>query len=208
MHNAPRILALLALLAVIACDVDDETSIQVGEGVIGIGLDSSEFAELGLDALTDAADPSFACSDNNWKPAWAALEEQVLTLVNQRRAAGAVCGGVSKPPVPPVVGQAQLRCAARNHSKDMGVNDVIGHTGSDGSTFTQRISAAGYAWTAAGENIAGGYSTAAQVVDAWMASTGHCNNIMNGIFTHLGVGYYYAKSAPFKYYWTQDFGRN
>ncbi|MFY0535919.1 CAP domain-containing protein [Nannocystis pusilla] len=78
----------------------------------------------------------------------------------------------------------------------MGVNDVMSHTGSDGSTFTQRISAAGYAWTAAGENIAGGYSTAAQVVNAWMASTGHCNNIMNGIFTHLGVGHYYAKSAP------------
>ncbi|MDC0666326.1 CAP domain-containing protein [Nannocystis radixulma] len=208
MHNAPRILALLALLAPIACDVDDETATRVGEGIIGIGLDSTELAELGIDALTDSVDPSFACNDNGWKSAWAKLEDQVITLVNQRRAAGAVCGGVSKPPVPPVTAQAQLRCAARGHSKDMGVNNFASHVGSDGSTFTERITAAGYAWTTAGENIAGGYSTAAQVVNAWMASTGHCNNIMNGNFTDLGVGYYYSKSAPFKYYWTQDFGRN
>ncbi|PCC68550.1 Cysteine-rich secretory protein family protein [Nannocystis exedens] len=208
MNNTPRILALLALLAPVACDVDDETANRVGEGVVGVGLDSTDLQDYDLDELTDAADPSFACSDAGWDPAWAALEDQVLTLVNQKRAAGAVCGGVSKPPVPPVTAQAQLRCAARNHSKDMGVNNFFSHTGSNGSTFTQRITAAGYVWKAAGENIAAGYSTAAQVVNGWMASTGHCNNIMNGNYKHLGIGYYYGGSSTYKHYWTQDFGKN
>ena len=58
------------------------------------------------------------------------------------------------------------------------------------------------------ENIAAGYSTAAQVVAGWMTSTGHCNNIMNGNYKHLGVGYYYAAGATYKHYWTQDFGKN
>ncbi|MCY1014033.1 CAP domain-containing protein [Nannocystis pusilla] len=49
---------------------------------------------------------------------------------------------------------------------------------------------------AAGENIAAGYSTAAQVVNGWMTSTGHCNNIMNGNYKHLGVGYYRPRAPP------------
>ncbi|MCY0989331.1 CAP domain-containing protein [Nannocystis sp. ILAH1] len=208
MNNTSRILALLALLAPVACDVDDETATAIGEGVVGIGLDSTQMEDLGIEELTDAVDPSFACSDAGWDPAWATFEDQVLTLVNQKRAAGAVCGGVSKPPVPAVTAQAQLRCAARNHSKDMGVNNFFSHTGSNGSAFSQRITAAGYVWKAAGENIAAGYSTAAQVVAGWMTSTGHCNNIMNGNYKHLGVGYYYAAGATYKHYWTQDFGKN
>jgi uncharacterized protein YkwD len=222
MKTTPRILALLALLAPVACDVDDDTATRIGEGVVGVGvaadladlddedLDQAGRAldELDFDEFKDAVDPSFACSDSGWDPAWAALEDQVIALVNQKRASGAVCGGVSKPPVPPVTANAQLRCAAHNHSKDMGVNKFFSHTGSNGSTFTQRITAAGYSWKAAGENIAAGYNTAAAVVNGWMASTGHCNNIMNGNFKHLGVGYYYAASAPYRYYWTQDFGKN
>lgn len=207
MHNTPRILALLALLAPVACDVDDDTANPVGEGVVGVGLES-QFEDLDIDELTDAVDPSFACSDAGWNASWATLEDQVLTLVNQKRAAGAVCGGVTKPPVPALTAQAQLRCAARNHSKDMGVNNFFSHTGSNGSSFSQRITAAGYVWKAAGENIAAGYNTAAAVVNGWMASTGHCNNIMNGNYKHLGIGYYYAAGATYKHYWTQDFGKN
>ena len=208
MHNTPRILALLALLAPVACDVDDDTANAVGEGVIGIGIESTEFAALDIDELTDATDPSFACSDAGWNSSWATLEDQVLTLVNQKRAAGVVCGGVTKPPVPALTAQAQLRCAARNHSKDMGVNNFFSHTGSNGSAFSARITAAGYVWKAAGENIAAGYATAAAVVNGWMTSTGHCNNIMNGNYKHLGIGYYNAPSSTYKHYWTQDFGKN
>jgi uncharacterized protein YkwD len=77
---------------------------------------------------------------------------------------------------------------------DMGAKNFFSHTGSNGSTFTQRITNAGY-------------STPAAVVDGWMASTGHCNNIMNPNFKHLGVGYSYASGATYRHYWTQDFGR-
>lgn len=141
-----------------------------------------------------------------WDAAWANFESQVLTLVNQKRASGASCGGVAKPAVPALTLDTRLRCAARVHSKDMGTNNFMSHTGSNGSTPWARMTNAGYVWKQAAENVAAGQSTPAAVVNSWMNSSGHCNNIMNGGLKHLGVGYFYAPSSTYKHYWTQSFG--
>ena len=142
-----------------------------------------------------------------WDASWDSFESQVLVLVNQKRAAGATCGGVARPKVAALTLDARLRCAARVQSKDMGTHDFMDHTGSDGSTPWQRMNNAGYAWTQAAENVAAGQATPAAVVDSWMNSPGHCNNLMAEGLTHLGVGYFYAPSSTYKHYWTQDFGR-
>lgn len=77
-----------------------------------------------------------------------------------------------------------------------------------GTNFAGRISAAGYVWRSAGENIATGYATPRAVVHAWMGSTGHCENILNPTFREVGTG---ISSRPVKGYatgagtWTQDF---
>jgi len=148
------------------------------------------------------------CNDvATWDPAWTQLEDQVLTLVNQRRAAGATCGAMTFAPAPALTFDERLRCAARRHSKDMAVKGFFDHVGSDGSTFGERILSAGYAFTMAAENIAAGPATAAAVVDAWMNSTSHCPNIMDPKLTNLGTGYYFAGSTMYKHYWTQDFGQ-
>jgi uncharacterized protein YkwD len=60
-----------------------------------------------------------------------------------------------------------------------------------------------------GENIATGYGTPRQVVAGWMASGGHCRNILSGQYTDVGTG---VSAAPVSSYyasgtWTQDFGR-
>ena len=205
MRNA---LPLASLLCLVACDVDDETVTRSGDGVIGVGQAVERDDLVDIDDLADVLDPAFACSDAGWPAASITLEDQVLTLVNQKRAAGATCGGVAKPPVAALTMESRLRCAARNHSKDMSSKNFFSHTGSSGSTFVQRIEAAGYTpWLALAENIAAGQTTAAAVVSGWMASTGHCNNIMNGTYKHLGVGYSYSAGATYKHYWTQDFGK-
>ncbi|NTX08732.1 MULTISPECIES: CAP domain-containing protein [Myxococcus] len=150
---------------------------------------------------------SAVCDDvATWDPAWAGFEDQVLALVNQRRAAGAVCGGVTQAPAPALTHHASLRCAARRHSKDMGTNNFMSHTGSNGSTPWQRITATGYTYRRAAENVAAGYSTPAAVVNGWMASSGHCTNIMNPLLVHIGIGYFNAPSSTYRHYWTQDFG--
>jgi uncharacterized protein YkwD len=202
-----RVLPLLALPLLGACD--DEVEVEVEDGaVIGVGM----FEEAWIDEFVDEVEPTPAgyCDDVTnalWNDAWETLEKQVITQVNQRRAAGAKCGGVNKPPAPALTTHGKLRCAARKHSKDMGSKNFFSHTGSNGSSFSQRITSAGYAWTQAAENIAAGQSTAAAVVTGWMGSTGHCNNIMNPSLKEIGVGYYYAGSSTYKHYWTQDFGK-
>lgn len=147
------------------------------------------------------------CNDvQNWNATWADYEQQVLTLVNKKRAAGATCGGTAYPPAPALTLDTRLRCAARKHAKDMGVKNFFSHTGSDGSTPWARIKKAGYAYTQAAENIAWGYAAPADVVKGWMASTDHCKNIMKKGLKHVGVGFYAAPSSTYKNLWSQSFG--
>ena len=76
---------------------------------------------------------------------------------------------------------ANLRTAARNHSVDMATLNYFSHTSLDGRTFSQRRSNAGYSGAfPRGENIAAGQPSPQSVVNAWMASPGHCTNIMSG----------------------------
>jgi uncharacterized protein YkwD len=86
----------------------------------------------------------------------------------------------------------------------MAKNNYFSHTSLDGTQFADRISRAGYQWRGAGENIAKGQRTPADVMNAWMNSSGHRANILNCGFRDLGVGLAYdAKKTPL---WTQDFG--
>ena len=135
------------------------------------------------------------------------FEDQVLVLINQQRAAGATCGGTPYPAVGPLYMNANLRVAAQNHSFDMATQNYFSHTSLDGRTFDQRIFNAGYSGAyPLGENIAAGQTTPSSVVGAWMASAGHCTNIMNGSFNSAGVGYAFNSSSTYSHYWTMDFG--
>ena len=78
-----------------------------------------------------------------------------------------------------------------------------------GADFASRITAAGFDWSSVGENIATGFATPTTVVNAWMASTGHCQNILNPSYRYVGtgvsdrpVGDVHVRGGT----WTQDFG--
>ncbi|NOJ96083.1 CAP domain-containing protein [Corallococcus coralloides] len=193
-------LTLLSAAALLGGCGGEEAPTPQGEGVV--------VPPVQTDAAGNGLSASAAYCDDvtTWDPAWVQFETDVLTLINQRRAAGATCGGVAKPAVGALTSNDKLRCAARKHSKDMGTNNFFSHTGSNGSTPWQRMASAGYSYRTAAENIAAGYGTAQAVVDGWMASTGHCNNIMNGALKQSGIGYYNAPSSTYRAYWTQDFG--
>ena len=133
----------------------------------------------------------------------------LLAAINAARAQARVCesGGGSLPAVGALNGNAQLTAAADRHSVDMAAQNFFDHVGSDGSTFDQRISQAGYRWTRVGENIAAGYSTVNGVVQDWLASPGHCKNIMSANYTDFGASCRYSATSTYKSYWTTDFGR-
>jgi hypothetical protein len=103
------------------------------------------------------------------------------------------------PSRPPLAFNAKLIAAARRHTADMVANNYQGHDGTDGSTFDQRITQAGYTgWTALGENVAAysysvWYGHVGFNVDWGNPQLGHRHNIMNfdatdKIFTEFGAG--------------------
>lgn len=144
--------------------------------------------------------PLVTLPSSGQSPAEESMAAQVLALVNSERTK-AGCSAVTI--------DARLADAALGHSEDMALNDYFSHTGADGSSPFERITAAGYDWSTAGENIAAGYDTAAEVMTGWMNSSGHRANILNCSFTQIGVGYYYEEGDPdsYRHYWTQVFGR-
>lgn len=130
----------------------------------------------------------------------ATLQQQVLDLTNQHRAAAGVA---------PLVMDARLTAAAQKFAELMVTEGFFGHTSPDGSNAGDRILAEGYVWRTWGENIAYGYTTPEAVMSAWMNSSGHRANILNFKFKDLGVGVYLKPSpngGSGTLYWVQNFG--
>jgi uncharacterized protein YkwD len=126
----------------------------------------------------------------------AALQRSVVCLINQERRSHGLPG---------------LRENSRlNRSAQGWTNVMVTHRDfSHGADFASRISAVGFDWSNVGENIATGYANPTAVVRAWMASTGHCQNILNPQYRDVGTGVSnhsitgYSTGAGT---WTQDFG--
>jgi uncharacterized protein YkwD len=130
---------------------------------------------------------------------------RVLELVNVARGESRRCGRRRHDAVPPVTLSRALTDAAQRHADDMAGPAAFDHRGSDGSEPAERVSRTGYRWNATGENIAAGQASADEVVASWLASPGHCRNIMGPQFTEMGVAYALAPSESPEIYWAQVF---
>jgi len=125
----------------------------------------------------------------------------VLCIVNAERNARGL---------PSVHSDTRLMIAAQRHTGDMVRRNYFEHVSPSGSDPGDRITAAGYVWTTYGENIAAGYLTPRTVMQGWMASEGHCENILNPAFTEIGVGVTRAAATlggSTNGTWTQEVGR-
>lgn len=136
---------------------------------------------------------------DDWPAASADFEDEVLDLVNARRAQGATCGGQTFGPTHALETNDKLTAAARLHAYDMYDRNFFGHTNPDDESPGDRIDAQGYAWSTWGENVANGQSSPEAVMQTWMSSSGHCANIMSPSFDEIGIGFYQGR-------WTQVFG--
>ncbi len=82
---------------------------------------------------------------------------------------------------------ARLGAAAQGHANDMLANGFFSHTGSNGSSVGDRVTAQGYTWRTVGENIARGYQSEASVLDGWVNSPGHQANNVNPNFEDFAL---------------------
>lgn len=136
------------------------------------------------------------------------FEADALRLVNQQRAAGATCGSRgSFAPAAALTWNARLASAAYGHSRDMADNNYFSHDSRDGRSMVDRINATGYTWSTVGENIAAGYGSVQSTVNGWMASEGHCANLMNPRFTEFALACARNDASQYRLYWTQNLGR-
>ncbi len=130
----------------------------------------------------------------------------ILDLVNKARASGRRCGGRYFAPAVPLALDPALARAALAHSRDMAEHDAFEHRGHDGSTPNVRVERAGFgAYRIVGENIAAGAMTPNQVMEGWLASPAHCENIMDSRFTLIGIAYAENLHTASAVFWTQDF---
>ena len=131
----------------------------------------------------------------------------LLDAVNRARATDRDCGARHFAAAPALKWNRALGVAALAHSSDMARQSYFSHQGKDGSEVADRAVQAGYRWRGIGENIAAGQESVEQVMAGWLASPGHCANIMDRWFTEMGSAYAVAGGrGQGKPYWTQVFG--
>ncbi len=123
------------------------------------------------------------------------LRSAVVCLINEQRESRGL---------PALRASARLNAVAQRHTQAMVASRVFSH----GADFALRFTDGGYDWRAAAENIASGYATPRTVVAAWMASLGHCRNILSPLFRDVGTGVSAKSVGPGigEGTWTQDFG--
>jgi uncharacterized protein YkwD len=124
-----------------------------------------------------------------------AMRAAVLCLINKQRASRGL---------PTLHESRLLDLSAQTWTDTMVLTGIFSH----GVNFAARITAAGFIWSAAGENIATGYPTPRAVVNAWMASKDHCENILDPLYLDVGTGvsrHPVGKWASGPSTWTQDF---
>jgi uncharacterized protein YkwD len=135
------------------------------------------------------------------------FQNSLLAEINAARAEARSCGALSMPAVGALTWNSRLFSAAARHSADMATHDYFSHTGRDGRTPGQRISAEGYRWSIAGENIAAGQTSVASVMAGWLASPDHCTNLMSNAHREVGVACVVAPvGATYSRYWTMKLG--
>ena len=145
--------------------------------------------EIGLDELIAAnpqiKDPTLIYPDQivtipGGDEGVKSVEAEVARLVNAERAQEGLA---------PLTLDWELSRVARYKSQDMHDRGYFSHQSPTYGSPFEMMRAFGLRYRTAGENIARGYASAAQVVNAWMNSSGHRANIMNAGFTKIGVGY-------------------
>jgi uncharacterized protein YkwD len=104
--------------------------------------------------------------------------------------------------VAPLSPDVRLQEAAQRHSEEMAQRDSLDHVGNGGTSVSDRIHRAGYAWRAVAENIASGSAGADATLVQWLNSPGHYQNLISPLYTQAGIGH--AVSARGRDYWTLD----
>jgi uncharacterized protein YkwD len=132
-----------------------------------------------------APEPARINAGNGWYDT--GFEAEVMAGINARRAAAGLG---------PLTLEPRLTQAAKDYAKVLADYEWFNHTGPDGSTLVSRIEAAGFPFTVqVGEVLAWGSNgwPPEEIVQAWIDSPSHREQIMAGVYTRAGIGCYFTQ---------------
>jgi uncharacterized protein YkwD len=131
--------------------------------------------------------------------------EQVLEALNDWRDSSRACGGEAWGAARPLRWNPQLALSARMYAEELAARDTVSHEGLVLPTLSRRLRAAGYRMLAGGENLAAGQERLGDVLEQWMASRSHCENLMQPRFQDAGLA---CVTGPghYGYYWVLHLG--
>jgi uncharacterized protein YkwD len=135
-----------------------------------------------------------------------AVGKALLAQVNAARSKPRLCGRQRFAAARPLAWSAALGAAAQGHSKAMAYGNYFAHQDPDGDRPADRARAAGFRGRQIGENIAAGQGSPSKAMSGWLASPGHCANLMNPMFTQMGAAYAADSRSDEGVYWTMLFG--
>ncbi len=203
-------------------------------GGASTGGTASGGTSTGGAASADVPNTAACADYSDWDEAWRTREEDILELVNVERLAGTDCataknavGTLTMDPVLRCAARMHAQDMAERAFFSHGTWDdaatecnasaqnacppgqICDDKLDSGATRClegpgARLDVVDYTGNTWGENIAAGNSGATGTMTQWMNSSGHCNNIMNGNFKKIGVGY--APGGPYGHVWVQVFG--
>ncbi len=186
----------------------------VGVVISGCSVDDNEGDRTSSGGISGISTPTMT----------AETKRDYLDAINNARAVDQDCGSAGlKSAVPALAWSDALYAVALEHSRDMALSNTFEHKGSGeesditaqeenlghGSSMRERIEHNGYQWSKLGENIAAGTNTdtAPEVINQWLASDGHCANLMSPDFTEVGMAMVEESNSEYTHYWTQNFAK-
>jgi uncharacterized protein YkwD len=136
-------------------------------------------------------------------PSTVSLSQRALQLVNEVRGRGVRCGKHEFAPTHPLSLSDTLATVAYGHASDMAQHHYFEHLDLSGKSPADRVRASGYREQLVGENIAYGPKTVDEVVQGWLDSPGHCENIMDPRFAQMGLAFATGNGTQHGLYWVQ-----
>jgi len=149
----------------------------------------------------DTTKPDMICRLNNGKgenPAFPAVPPEpwdlnlALSDFNEYRAENGL---------KPVKLNGKLTLASKLHAEDMAKFGDATHTGTDGSSHSDRIQLQAYYFSIAAENVAAGQKSWEKVFKAWQDSPDHNVNLLRDNVTDFGVAMFYDPDSSYGTYW-------
>ncbi len=157
---------------------------------LALGLAAAVLAACQGNAPVSTVKPSFY--SDLASPSAQVDQVKALAMINEYRA---------KNGSGPLRLDPELSRIAASYARVMADADQMSHSVTEDTKIGPRLRANGYAFVAAGENIAAGYRTLAEAFSGWRQSPRHDRGMKDKEMTAMGIATAYNPNSKYKVFW-------